>query len=71
MVPSTKTTHEEDRNKMFIRRHISIPVGSRCCHDHIVDDRLSHETFLLLTSFKEESQSISRQKGYGHTSIVS
>ncbi|CAF3921151.1 unnamed protein product [Rotaria magnacalcarata] len=40
IVPSTVTIREADRTELFIRRHIDIPAGSRCCKLHTVDKRL-------------------------------
>ncbi len=43
MVPPTWTIREDDRNEMFIRRHIDIPAESRCCKGYTVDDHLTRD----------------------------
>lgn len=61
MVPPTKTITEEDREAMFIRRHIDIPIDSRCCAYHMVDNRLTHEAFYSLAPYKKATRVISRE----------
>jgi len=46
---------------MFIRRHIDIPAGSRCCESHTIDKCLSREAFLSLMPHKVQIQSFSRE----------
>lgn len=55
------TIREEDRNEMFIRRHIDIPAGSRCCEIHTVDKRLLREAFFSLVSHKVGDRFFSQQ----------
>lgn len=55
------TIREEDRNEMFIRRHIDIPAGSRCCEIHTVDKRLLREAFVSLVPHKVEDRFFSQQ----------
>jgi hypothetical protein len=62
MVPPTWTIREDDRNEMFMRRHIEIPVRSQCCDAHIKDGHLSREAFLSLTPYKVENRLVSREK---------
>ena len=45
---------------MFLRRHIDIPTGSRCCEGHTVDKRLSHEAFLSLMPYEVRNRSFSQ-----------
>jgi hypothetical protein len=61
MVPPTWTVREDDRNEMFIRRHIDIPPESRCCKGHTVDDHLTREAFSSLRPYKVENRLFSRQ----------
>ncbi len=56
MIPPTWTIREEDRNEMFIQRHIDMPAESRCWNGH-----LTWEAFLSLTPYKVENRPISRQ----------
>ena len=46
---------------MFIRRHIDIPAGSRCCGSHTIDKRLSREAFLSLMPYKVQNRSFSSE----------
>ncbi|CAF4519829.1 unnamed protein product [Rotaria sp. Silwood2] len=62
MMPPTVTIREEDRNELFIRRHIEIPSGSRCCKKHTVDKRLLPEAFLSLVPHKVEYRLFSPQR---------
>lgn len=55
------TIREEDRTEMFIRRHIDIPAGSRCCESHTVDKRLLHEAFLSLMPHQVQHRPFSRE----------
>ncbi len=56
MVPPTWTIQEDDRNEMFIRRHIDITRESRCCQDHTADDHLKREAFWSLTPYRIENR---------------
>jgi hypothetical protein len=56
MVPPTKVIGEDDRSEMFLRRHIDIPTGSRCCASHMIDNRLSYEAFSYLMPYKVENR---------------
>ena len=47
MTPPTWTIRKDDRNELFIRRHMDIPARSRCCKSHTVNDHLSREAFYL------------------------
>ena len=61
MVPPTKIITEEDLQAMFIRRHIDISIGSRCCAHQMVDSRLSHEAFYSLVPYKNAIRSVSHE----------
>ena len=56
MVPPTKIIGEDDRSEMFLRRHIDIPKGSRCCASHMIDNRLSCEEFSSVQPYKVQSR---------------
>ena len=47
---------------MFIRRHIEIPSGSRCCEVHTVNKHLLPEAFLSLIPHKMEYRLFSAQR---------
>ena len=56
MVPPTKIIGEDDRSEMFLRRHINIPIGSRCCASHMIANQLSSEAFSSLLPYKVEDR---------------
>ena len=60
------TIRAEDRKEMFVRRHIEIASGSRCCEVHTVNKRLLPEVFLSLVPYRMEYRLFSSQ----HPSIV-
>ncbi|CAF3348941.1 unnamed protein product [Rotaria socialis] len=61
IVPPTVTIREADLTELFIRRHIEIPAGSRCCKLHPVDKRLIPEAFQSLVPHKVQYRLFSRQ----------
>ncbi|CAF4512848.1 unnamed protein product [Rotaria socialis] len=61
IVPTTVTIREADRTELFIRRHIEMPAGSRCCKLHTVDKRLIPEAFQSLAPHKVQYRLFSRQ----------
>ena len=61
-MPPAVTIRKEDRTEMFIRRHIEIPAGSRCCKKHTIHERLLPEAFLSIVSHKLENRLFSGQK---------
>lgn len=42
-INSTCTVPGEDRDLLFMQSNIFIPKGSRCCADHVVDERLTND----------------------------
>ena len=56
------TIREEDRKEMFVRRHIEIASGSRCCEVHTVNKRLLPEAFLSLVPHRMEYRLFSSQR---------
>lgn len=61
IVPPAVTIREEDREEMFIRRHIEIPPGSRCCTKHTIDKRLLPDVFLSLVPYRLDYRLFSPQ----------
>ncbi|CAF3434108.1 unnamed protein product [Rotaria socialis] len=61
IVPPTVTILEADRTELFIRRHIEIPAGSRCCTLHTVGKRLIPEAFQSLVPRKAQYRRFSPQ----------
>ena len=61
-MPSMVTVREEDRREMFIRRHIEISSGFRCCEAHTVNKHLLPEAFLSLMPHKMEYRLFSAQR---------
>ena len=55
------TICEEDRKEMFLRRHVEIPSGSRCCEVHTINNRLLPEAFLSLVPHRMEYRFVSSQ----------
>jgi hypothetical protein len=53
MIYSTcKEIPELDRDRLFIQNNIFVPVGSRCCEEHIIDDRLKLDALNRIRPYK-------------------
>jgi hypothetical protein len=62
MVPPTVTIRAEDRQEMFLRRHIIIPTGSRCCESHLVNGHLMPSVFLTIQPYMLENRPFSSEQ---------
>ncbi|CAF4189825.1 unnamed protein product [Rotaria sordida] len=51
---STSVISDEDRDLIFMRQHIFVPKGARCCAKHLENKRLSYESFKNLIIYDNE-----------------
>ena len=49
---SLRTICEEDQELLFIQSNIFVPEGSRCCEEHLRNERLSHDALNEIRPFK-------------------
>lgn len=49
---SLRTICEEDQELLFVQSNIFVPKGSRCCEEHLYNERLSHDALNNIRPFK-------------------
>ena len=51
---STAVISDEDRDLIFIREHVFVPKGARCCANHLENGRIPYESFKNLIIYGNE-----------------